>query len=467
MTDVRRPNYHFEPEEPADEKTNDVHEQKLEQCVSYFREREVYRRLFDGVREKYAGLGHFGGSVQLSGLSAEQCRQLGGFFQKDYIGQKTVTISFAEMEKALTNSRFQGLTWEEILTEYFGEELFIKKEQKLAERKKREQYFGEIWEEFPENPGRDWLEKTLRQRGNGYLLLMKQYKEAPQQLGQVLRQFLKAVPKLPRLRQFYGQEAAAKGNKSSPKELLAVFAAESTTDPHFFDEGTLGEQLLTAFLNANVKYSSFPDAFRMEKKAQLYYEAGLLKDDLSNNTLVYGIHAITKNGTSHEGIEGFLHCMEPVQLTLMSLGGLSAVAPQEGKCVYVVENPAVFSALIKNWPKATVICGNGQIRLATLALMDLFDVDMVFYYAGDFDPEGLLIAQKLAERYKNRLKLWNYQREYYEAYQSTVKISPKSLRKLDKIYLKELLEIKAAMKRDERAAYQETMLREYLLRRMD
>ena len=156
---------------------------------------------------------------------------------------------------------------------------------------------------------------------------------------------------------------------------------------------------------------------------------------------------------------------EPLQLTLMTLGGLRNVSPQtegqEKKRVYIVENPAVFSTLIQNYPDQTFVCGNGQIRLATLVLLDLFEEDTVFYYAGDYDPEGLQIAQKLAERYKERLMLWNYHSGLYERYRSDVELSPKRLKKLDGIYLPQLLELKVAMKRDKRAAYQETMLGEY------
>ena len=82
----------------------------------------------------------------------------------------------------------------------------------------------------------------------------------------------------------------------------------------------------------------------------------------------------------------------------------------QGQQVYVVENPAVFSVLIRKYPERTVICGNGQLRLAVLVLMDKFSCDTVFWYAGDFDPEGLLIAQKLKLRYGERLNLWMYKK---------------------------------------------------------
>jgi len=443
---------------------------QLNDCVTYFRERSVYEKLFEKVREKYAGLGHFGGTVQLTGLGDEECVQLSGFFQKDFTGKKTVSISYGAMEKALQSSRFHELMWEDILREYFGEELHVKKAQQMAEVKKRAEFFDNILAEFSctqqksaENmrllhPGVVWLEQILRTKGEGYLLLMKQYKESPRQLQRILRLFLSAVPKLPFLN--------TTSEKSDTYIAIAVFAAENTGDPHFFDAGTLGEQLLVAFLKVNINNSIGKTSFHVQEKSELFYAAGLLKDDLSNHTLVYGIHAMMENGAIHEGIEGFWLQHEPMILTLRTLGRLKKVYAQCQKRVYVVENPAVFAALIKNWPEETVICGNGQIRLATLALMDLFDSDVTFYYAGDFDPEGLQIAQKLKERYGKRLHLWRYQREYYEAHKSDVKISDTRLKKLDKIYLEELQEIKEGLLCDKYATYQETMLEEYLSDKM-
>lgn len=426
---------------------------KLEECIRYFKERKVYRKLFVKVREKYSCLGHFGGTVRLAGLNQEERQQLGGFFQKDYMGQKTITISTAAMEKALRNSRFDGLRWEDILREYFQEELVGKKEQKQKETLRREQFFAEIMAEIPKNQGTLWLEQVLRTQGDGYSLLMKQYREQQEQLRETLKMFLSAVPKLPFLKDGAGQGA---------RELLAVFAADTTGNPHFFDAGMTGEMLLSAFLKAQLPNSVGMTSFRSKEKAELFYEAGLLKDDLSNHTLVYGIEALGKDGHIHEGIAGFRQRKEPMLLTLMTLGNLVKVQSQNLDHVYIVENPAVFAKLMKNFPDATIICGNGQIRLATLVLMDLFDEKTQFSYAGDFDPEGLLIAQRLKERYGERLQLWMYRREFYETYQSQVEISEQSLKKLDKIHLKELQEIKESMLQKKKAAYQEVMLREYI-----
>ena len=431
----------------------------MQECIAYFKARPVSEKLCLKVRDKYAGLGHLGGSVQLKNLSAEECSQLTGFFQKDFMGKKTITISYQAMEKALKNSRFADLKWEDILREYFGGELITKRDSRIGQIQRREKYFARILAEFPDNPGREWMERVLETHGDCYKLCIKQYQEMPKQFEQTLQQFLKAVSKLP----FF---------INKPNQMLAVFAAETTGNPHFFDNGTVGEQLLTFFLKDRLQHTHKPQmnvhtaaaerVYPMEQKAELYYKAGLLKDNLSNNTLVYGIHAISKEGTIHEGIEGFWYRQEPVQLTLLTLGTLSKVSTQGDNRVYIVENPAVFSTLIQSFPDKTILCGNGQIRLATLVMLDLFGEDTVFYYAGDFDPEGLQIAQKLAKRYGDRLKLWNYRTDFYQTYQSDVELSPKRLKKLDGIDLPGLLELKQAMKLDKRAAYQEAMLKEYV-----
>lgn len=432
---------------------NGVDINKLEDCVMYFRARSVYKQLFGKMREKYISLGHFGGTVHLYGLNQEEFQQLSGFFRKDFEGKGDVVISAVAMENALANSKFAGLKWEDILQSYFQETFIGKKQQKQKEVLERECFFRKLLESIPVGAGRVWLEMVLETQGEGYFLLMKQYRENADALRVSLTLFLKAIPCLPYL--------LAKGEELSYK-LLPVFAAETTGNPHFFDAGTVGEQLLICFLKSNIAADEENLLTTAEEKARLLYEAGLLKDDLSNNTLAYGLKGLDSLGQIHEGIEGFRMRKEPMVLTLKTISRLKQIRAQAGKLVYIVENPAIFSKLVELWPDATILCGNGQIRLATFVLLDLFETETKFFYAGDFDPEGLMIAQKLKERYGERVHLWKYNRDFYEIYQSEVEISEKSLKKLGKIYMEELQEIKEAMRRQKRATYQEAMLIEYL-----
>ncbi len=432
---------------------NEPERARLEECVTYFKERSIYSQLFEKMREKYISLGHFGGTVHLQGLRHEEYQQLSGFFRKDFEGKSDIAISAVAMEKALANSKFAGLSWENILQSYFHEEFVGKKQQRVNELLERECFFQELIKNTSVNVGTQWLEKALETQKEGYHLLMKQYREKRDALRIELLLFLKAVSLLPYL---------GEAREQPTYKLLPVFAAETTGNPHFFDSGTLGEQLLICFLKSQISGYAEKQFVTIEEKANLLYEAGLLKDDLSNNTLVYGIGGIDSAGEVHEGIEGFRKRCEPMLLTLKSISGLKQAKAQGEKKVYIVENPAIFSKLVEVWTDITVLCGNGQIRLSTFVLLDLFEPDTEFFYAGDFDPEGLVIAQRLKERYGERLHLWKYRKEFYERYRSEVEISAKSLKKLDRIYLEELQEIKNVMLKQKKATYQEAMLGEYL-----
>ena len=422
----------------------------LEECVAYFKARPVYEKLFRKVRDKYGSLGHMGGTIVLAGLDREERNQLSGFFQKDYAENKSITISAGAMEKCLQDSRFSEITWEEILEAYFGEPLTVKKEERQKQSEKRKDFFGKLLSGYPEGEGKDWLESVLRERKEGYLLIMQLYRESPEKLSDVLGYVMKADTCLPE-----------KSERKKP-EFLAVFASKVTGNPHYFDDGRVGGKLLSAYLKERFGKSRPKEVSRAEYQYSVYYEAGILKDGVSNDVLAYGIHGYRADGTVHMGLEGFLENQEPVKLTLQTIGNLERIEGQAGM-VYVVENPTEFSVLVSEFPKGTFLCGNGQLRLAVLALMDKFPEETVFWYAGDFDPEGLLIAQRLKERYQERLQLWNYCVPWYEKHLSEVRLDAGRVKKLERVRISELQEMKEAIGRERKAAYQEAMIEKLCL----
>lgn len=426
------------------------HEKLRKECVEYFKERSVYEKLFLKIRNKYESLGYFGGTVILGNLDRKEKEQLSGFLQKDYAENKTISISAKLLEQRLKTSRFSELSWEEIMEEYFGERLQIKKDVQEQEIKKQKNFFNQLLRKDFVPEGKIWLQDILENRSEGYLLLLRSYKEDSDGLVKMLTFVLDGISRLSVMK------------KEGKKELLAVFAAKVTGNPHTFDEGTTPEKLLFSYIQFQKTDFSEEQLTRVEYKNRLYYEAGLLKDDVSNEVLVYGIHGWKKEGIFHEGIEGFLKNREPVRLTLQTIGGLQKVSSQQQGKVYIVENPAVFSVLINKHPEWTVVCGNGQLRLATLILLDKFEKETLFFYSGDFDPEGLLIAQRLKIRYGGRLILWNYDLQWYEEYRSEVKLSASRIKKLEQLHLAELEELKLAICRCKKAAYQEAMLEKML-----
>jgi hypothetical protein len=73
--------------------------------------------------------------------------------------------------------------------------------------------------------------------------------------------------------------------------------------------------------------------------------------------------------------------------------------------------------------------------------MDKIEKEVIdIKYSGDFDPEGILIAQKIRKRYKN-VKLFCYEKEIYIKRDNRKKLSDISIKKLEKIVDEELKEI--------------------------
>ncbi len=426
---------------------NGYQEKVQNECVCYFKARPVFRKVFEKFREKYISLGHFGGTVTLQGLTPLEKEQLGGFVQKDYTKNKRISLSAALMNKALASSRFSTCSFEKILEEYFGEPLTARKEKEQKERLRKQKFFAEIIDQNQNTQAGKWLEYVLENRADGYLLLMQQYKESPENLKEILARTVRAIQSLPLLQ------------KKKKKKLLAVYAAEITGNPHAFDDGTPEQKLCLDFLTYYLKLEEKPKKASAEWKIRLLYEAGILKDDLSNDALVYGIRAWKNGGELHAGIEGFLQCREPMRLTLQTLGSLEKIKGQTRE-VYIVENPAVFSKLLEKYPEHTFVCGYGQITFAVYVLLDKLAENSILYYAGDYDPEGLLIAQDLKRRYQDRLFFGNYKAEWYQKYLSEVALNDSRIKKLDGVVLKDFDELKEAMKRERRATYQEAMIGE-------
>ena len=195
----------------------------------------------------------------------------------------------------------------------------------------------------------------------------------------------------------------------------------------------------------------------------MLFKAGLIKDTLSNDVIAYGIRGRCVDKSLHQGLEGFLYQKEPVKLSLLTLANLEETFTNslDGR-IYIVENPAVFSILISRFPEKSFICSYGQIRRAVFMLLDLFDKNTVFSYAGDFDPEGLLIAERLKKRYGDRLAFWKYEPDIYLKYMSEEKLTKQRIKKLDGVRDNTLLQIAELMREEGRAAYQESMLEEYV-----
>lgn len=424
---------------------------EINEAVEYFKKKPVYEKLFNEFKKKYESHGKIGGIAVLTGLSTGDKEDISSFLMKDFTSEEEVRVSAKLFEKALQKSRFSSLTTLDILTHYFGIKLRTNKEKSEEDVGKRAEYLAELTGYTDKAYIKEWLTGVFCTGADGAVVIARSYNADKNELKIILQKLIKAIPMLP-----YFQ-----GGKK--KELLAVFAAQAAGNPHFFDDNTLAGNLLTAFLRDYFRFGYEDDLSEAENRSNVLFKAGLIKDTLSNDVIAYGIRGKCVDGSLHQGMEGFLHQKEPVKLSLLTLANLEETFTNSvDRRIYIVENPAVFSILISRFPEKSFICSYGQIRRAVFMLLDLFDKNTVFSYAGDFDPEGLLIAERLKKRYGERLTFWKYEPEMYIKYMSEEKLTNQRIKKLDGVRDAALLKIAELMREEGCAAYQESMLEEYV-----
>ena len=105
----------------------------------------------------------------------------------------------------------------------------------------------------------------------------------------------------------------------------------------------------------------------------------------------------------------------------------------------------------------------GQPRKAAWQLLDLLTAENpAIFYAGDLDPEGMDIADRIWKRYPNAVHLWRMGPEDYEKSRSEEEISDRRLSMLSRLQNPQLVETAVLIQKEKKAGYQEALLDEML-----
>ena len=108
------------------------------------------------------------------------------------------------------------------------------------------------------------------------------------------------------------------------------------------------------------------------------------------------------------------------------------------------------------------LCTSGQLNLCAYILLDmLVDSKIQLYYSGDFDPEGMQIADKLKQRYKENIVLWHYDEHDYRKCISNKTISERRLMMLRNIKDLKLIQVSQRIEQEKRSGYQEKLIDVY------
>ena len=415
------------------------------ECLAYFRQNLIWKKILKGFREKYSSYGRFGGKVILKNLKLQDIEELEGFFGKSFHGQKSVTISAEKFQQAMEASRYKDITPECLLENFFEEPLLGKQERKLS----RQQEKARIWENFRrryEGTPIETAEESLKN------IVKDSEKRELAEWDRLLRYGAEIYNHLP--------------YRQSDKLYLAVFAAMLTGNPHAFDNGTAGGNFLYQIIQMDLEIREIKietsEIFPAYKRQKSYLLTGIMLDDISNYAMLYQVQAVKKDGTLHKGMEGFAREQHIVQVPLAVIMEWESLYCPQGE-VYIVENPSVFAVLSGKEKTGNVrrayMCMNGQPRLAGLMVLDLFAKSGIrVYYAGDLDPEGILIAQKLSQYYKGEFHYWHMKTVDYEKCRSEKLISPKRIRILDRITDEKLKPVAEIIGACRMAGYQEMLI---------
>lgn len=419
------------------------HEETVKGCIQFFKTEKGFLRVLKAMKKKYESLGSIGGTVKIENITDEEKEALSGLFSKDYSSNKSVTVSLKKFEEALNNTKYSGISLLDVLEGCFGE-IITKKKHMAHQKRQWVLYYEKLISTVNNESLKLWLDNQHKYNTQGCKWLKRKYKENAGLLACQIKLLDKITSSLPYL----------KGNI----EHLSIFAASITGNPHGLDEDKDLHRLLIYYL---INCFDSANILNSEEKIGLLYKVGLIHDSVSNFTACYGLKGYI-NGKLHDGWEGFYKACEPVNITLWNIGHVDKIAARNNT-VFLVENPSVFSSITKKVKNISIICTNGQLRYSTYLILDkLAKEDTSMWYSGDFDPEGLLIADRLVKRYGNKLILWGYSEANYLKSMSDIKLTDSRLKQLDNIYSEKLCKIAQIIKTERKAGYQELIIDELI-----
>ena len=408
----------------------------------YDNEFSEFMQLWKKQYEKY---GTCKGSIDLI-LNDSNRECMSGLMGKDYYGVDCAHITFQQLQKAISNTKYENCDFNEVLKMYFNHDILTNKNRQEQEQMRIQNIFKHLLEQ--EGKSQQWIHHIYTDHDSVYVRIVQASKENEQKCINTVDVVMKALNQLPMWQ--------------DKKENISIFASLHTKNPHAFDKNTFPYYLLMHGIVYFLKVD-FPKT-NLEQN-EILYRAGLYQDGISNYCSIARLQALNENYQPHLGWTGFYDSYEALNVNMDNLLHIRSIVYCDR--VYVVENPAVFQALLKMIKKEKIekiglVCTNGQLNYSAYLLLDiLVSSNVETYYSGDMDPEGLLIADKIKQRYPS-IKLWCYDVRHYEISKSKEKAADQRMHMLDALKDETLIRIgKCINENKNRVGYQENMIEEY------
>lgn len=396
-------------------------------------------------KKQYEKYGTCKGSIDLV-LDDSNRECISGLMGKDYYGVDCVHITFRQLQKAILNTKYENCDFNEVLKMYFNQDVFTNEYRQEQEQLRVQNIFKHFFKQ--EGKSQQWIYNTYTNRDSVYIRIAQASKENEQKCINTVCVVMKALNHLPMW--------------ENKKENISIFASYHKKNPHAFDKNTFAYYLLMHGIVYFLKVD-FPKT-NLEQN-EILYRAGLYQDGISNYCSIARLQALNENNRPHLGWTGFYDSYEALNVNMDNLLHIRSIVCCDR--VYVVENPSVFQALLKKLKKEKIkkiglVCTNGQLNYSAYLLLDiLVNSNIEIYYSGDMDPEGLLIADKIKQRYPS-IKLWCYDVSQYEISKSKEQATDQRMHMLDALKDETLIRIgKCISENKNRVGYQENMIEEY------
>lgn len=194
------------------------------------------------------------------------------------------SITCAEFRAGLQKTRFAPVDMKELLECYFGETMDTNQEQREREQQKKQAFLEDLCQYFAREASSapiayQWMRMVTDQGKFGYQLIVREYAKDAVQAAVLVKHIGLALSKL----QIRQMEQLTQQGETETERPLAVFAAEISGNPHYFDRGTTAGQLRSVALElipmiltagANIYYSGDLDPEGIDIADRLWQKYG-------------------------------------------------------------------------------------------------------------------------------------------------------------------------------------------------
>jgi len=412
--------------------------------VQILKEEPGFHKLFTLFKEKYRSLGRISGTVNTRSFTKEELESIAGFLGQspDKLINKG-KISLLDFEQELKQTVFSSYSLLQLLEEVLQESIKTKQEENDLVKQSERDFFQKLRIVYPEGSWWwDWMESKPPEARWIWAI----YKQNPVGFYEKVTTVWRAFQQIP--------------SAADKFERLPLFAQRTTGNPHYFDNGSFTGKLLINCMSLDqqlkgLRESGMPTV--TEELNELLSSYGLMRDDLWSFVSCRGFLSEGELGI-HPVWQGAAEMDTVLNVPIKELLKLKRVWPVKGKKVWILENSSVCSTIVDEVPGAPVICTHGQFRAASWVLLNLLvESGCYLYYSGDLDPEGITMAQRLKDRFPDRVIFWRMDTASYEVSISDEDISSR-LSKMQNITSPELVEVATVLIERQKAGYQEGLV---------